>query len=454
METVMRTNDQPRPAHNTCNLCAPLGASLAFRGIADAVPLLHGSQGCSTYIRRYLIGHFREPIDIASSSFGESAAIFGGRDNFIKALETIIAQYAPRMIGVATTCLSETIGDDVGMYIREFNARTNDMSKPLIVNVSTPSYRSSYSGGFHDAVRAIIAGVAGMSDPEERVNVLPGLLSPEDIRHLKDILGAFGLRSVIIPDYSETLDGGPWEDYQALPRGGTPIKQIRGAGGASATIELGRTLSHRTSAGGFIQDCFSVKLYRTGMPIGMRETDSMFSILEAISGAPVPSRYRLQRQRLIDAYIDGHKYVFGKRAIVFGEADLVIGLASFLSEIGVQPVVCATGDAGNRFSETIQSVVAGQDSVPDILENADFSTIEELLPRVQPDILIGYGKGYYLSHKHGIPLVRVGFPIQDRFGAQRLLHIGYAGALRLFDMIINTIIEHNQQTSGQGYLTY
>ena len=45
------------------------------------MPLLHGSQGCTTYIRRYMISHFREPLDIASSNFSEEAAIFGGREN-------------------------------------------------------------------------------------------------------------------------------------------------------------------------------------------------------------------------------------------------------------------------------------------------------------------------------------------------------------------------------------
>jgi nitrogenase molybdenum-iron protein alpha/beta subunit len=34
---------------NACKLCAPLGASIVFRGIENCVPLVHGSQGCSTY---------------------------------------------------------------------------------------------------------------------------------------------------------------------------------------------------------------------------------------------------------------------------------------------------------------------------------------------------------------------------------------------------------------------
>jgi nitrogenase molybdenum-iron protein NifN len=45
----------------------------------------------------------------------------------------------------------------------------------------------------------------------------------------------------------------------------------------------------------------------------------------------------------------------------------------------------------------------------------------------------------------------VGFPIHDRVGGQRLLHVGFAGAQRLFDEITNTIIARKQDSSPIGY---
>ena len=85
MQPLPLVDDPPQgftATRNACHVCTPLGACLVFRGIEGAIPLLHGSQGCSTYIRRYMIGHFREPMDIASSNFSESAAIYGGGANF------------------------------------------------------------------------------------------------------------------------------------------------------------------------------------------------------------------------------------------------------------------------------------------------------------------------------------------------------------------------------------
>ena len=92
---------------NACKLCNPLGACLAFRGIESCVPFLHGSQGCATYIRRYLISHYKEPIDIASSNFHEETAVFGGSHNLKIGLKNVSDQYKPQVIGVATTCLTE-----------------------------------------------------------------------------------------------------------------------------------------------------------------------------------------------------------------------------------------------------------------------------------------------------------------------------------------------------------
>ena len=70
---------------------------------------------------------------------------------------------------------------------------------------------------------------------------------------------------------------------------------------------------------------------------------------------------------------------------------------------------------------------------------------------MQPDLLIGNSKGYTLSRRLGVPLVRIGFPIHDRIGGARLQHLGYVGTQQLFDRIVNTLIRVEQQDSPIGY---
>ena len=173
---------------NACKLCTPLGACLVFRGIRGAIPFLHGSQGCSTYIRRYLISHFREPMDIAASNFSEDTAVFGGEKNLQAGMANVTRQYKPEMIGLATTCLSETIGEDMPALVQGCREKIDGL--PPVVHVSTASYRGSHIDGFHDAVSALVDQLATEALPHAGLNLLPGMVSTADLRHLRELCRA------------------------------------------------------------------------------------------------------------------------------------------------------------------------------------------------------------------------------------------------------------------------
>ncbi len=437
---------------NACKLCAPLGACLAFRGIEGCLPFLHGSQGCATYIRRYMISHFREPMDIASSSFGEDSVVFGGRRNLFDGLRHVIEGYRPQVIGIATTCLAETIGDDVSMFVKEFvSAERKQTALPYILHASTPSYSGSHADGYQWAVRAIVDQLAVDGPNEKFIGVFPGMVSPADLRHLRELLDDFGMPFSIVPDYSDPLDGPVWGDYHRIPYGGTPVREIGKLGRASAVVELASTLSEKQSAATLLDERFSTAVFRTGLPIGIRQTDAFFRVLEQITGRPTPARHAGERGRLIDAYVDGHKYTFGKKVALFGEEDFVVGLAAFCCEIGLRPVLCASGGKSGRLRECIMAAAPEIDPATPILEGADFAEIGETILPLKPDLLIGNSKGFTLSRTTGTPLIRVGFPIHDRISGPRSLHLGYRGAQRLFDTVCDKLMEIRQESNDIGY---
>ena len=436
---------------NACKLCAPLGASLVFRGIEGCVPLVHGSQGCATYIRRYIISHFKEPMDIASSNFSEQAAIFGGADNLRIALDNLTSQYRPAAIGIASTCLSETIGDDVAHYLEQYKASKEGEDIPALIHAVTPSYRGTHMEGYHEAVRATVRRLAVGGPRVRRLNLMPGFLSAADLRHLKAIMDDFHILYTMLPDYSETLDGESWADYQKLSPGGTPISAIRAMGRAVGTIQFGKTLAGLETAATDLNTTFGIRAVTLGLPIGIGETDGFFHALEELTGVATPPKYEKERGRLVDSYIDGHKYLFGKRAVIFGEADFVAAMAAFVTEIGMTPALCATGSAVKGFRETVLSGLSGPDEDIRIESDTDFENMLEMCREIEADVLIGNSKGYYLSKNLNVPLVRVGFPIHDRMGGQRIRHVGYGGTQELFDRIVNALIESKQSRSAIGY---
>ena len=299
----------------------------------------------------------------------------------------------------------------------------------------------------------------GLEKAPGNINLLPGFVSPGDIRHLKEVIAAFGLAPMVLPDYSETLDGGFQEEYSKLPEGGTPVDKIRRAPAAEATIQFGRALAReegdRLGGGVWLERACGVNCYRLGMPIGLRESDEFFHTLEMLSGKPVPPAYKSERARLLDAYVDGHKYLFGKRAVVYGDEDMVIGLASFLAEIGINPVLCASGGVSDHFSDAVHAVTRNLSAVFDepvkAVNDVDFDRIFSMAEELKPDLIIGNSKGYKLARDLDIPLIRCGFPIHDRVGAQRILHLGYRGATALFDTITNAMMEVKQDRSPLGY---
>jgi len=451
ISAVSSTTGSPAFAasRNSCKLCAPLGACLAFRGIEGAVPFLHGSQGCATYIRRYTISHFKEPLDIASSSFGEAAAVFGGRENLRVGLENVVRQYSPKMIGLATTCLAETIGEDVPMLVRQVTSQMEGRICP-VVHVATPSFSGTHADGFRAAVRATVDALAQPGPRHEAVNLLPGIISPADLRYLKEIVADFGLESILLPDYSDTLDGQAWDEYHRMPPGGTPLEDVRRMGSAQASLELGSWGDPERSAAGLLASRFGVPHIALPAPIGATNTDRFFAALERLSGRPTPAKHRAERGRLIDSYVDAHKYVFGKRVAVYGEPDLLLGLVGLLVEVGLVPAVCATGTRGVGLREQIvQSAPELADAC--VLEGVDFVEVEQQARAAHCELIVGSSKGYGMARRMGIPLVRVGFPIHDRVDGPRLLHVGYRGAQQLFDRMTNALIEQSQDSSPIGY---
>jgi nitrogenase molybdenum-iron protein NifN len=117
----------------------------------------------------------------------------------------------------------------------------------------------------------------------------------------------------------------------------------------------------------------------------------------------------------------------------------------------VVPAICATGASTGRLRESIAAVAPDVMGRIVVLEDVDFTDIEEHAAEPDIDLIVGNSKGFKLAGKLDVPLVRVGFPIHDRIGGPRLLHVGYRGAQQLFDRIANALIERKQNGSPVGY---
>ena len=171
---------------NPAKTCQPIGAMYAALGIHKCLPHSHGSQGCCSYHRSTLTRHYKEPVMAGSSSFTEGTSVFGGQANLLQALQTMFATYNPDVIAVHTTCLSETIGDDLVQIIQKAKDEEKIPAGKFVFHANTPSYQGSHVNGFANMCKAMVHYFAEPTPEEEKqVNILPGWVEPGDMREIK-----------------------------------------------------------------------------------------------------------------------------------------------------------------------------------------------------------------------------------------------------------------------------
>lgn len=437
---------------NPCRMCQPMGAVQALLGVEGSMPLIHGSQGCSTYMRFQLCRHFREPINVSSSSMSESTVVYGGEENLLKALETINLQYNPTLIGVTSSCLTETIGDDVDLIIRKFRGshhEDHEEELPPIVSISTPSYTGSHVDGYDKTIKALLESLCLPPESENKkevINIIPGNVAPADMEEIKEILQLMEMDSVILTDTSESLHAPLDGSVEFLPTRGTTLDEIKQASASKITLTLSK---HADSGGKFLEKRFGIPHVSLPLPVGLENTDRFIRILSSLGNLEtIPPIIERDRGRLLDALIDSQSYNHGRKVAVYGDPDLVCGLVSFLSEIGMEPSIVATGTRSRKFRDEISKITSRTKNEPELINGGDLYDLHQQVKKTGVDLLIGNSYGAPIAVDENIPLFRVGFPIFDRFGAQRIHILGYKGSLNLLDNLTNTIIQHYYDEAG------
>jgi len=416
----------------------PMGSIMAFKGIENSMTLFHGSQGCSTYMRLYLVHHFREPVDAGASALSERGAVYGGAANLKRGLKNIIQGYSPTVIGVATTCLAETIGDDVSRIVREFQKEEPMATEVTIIHASTPSYAGSHEEGYVETLRAIIQTLAAKGERNRKFNLIIGsIVSPADIRYLKDLLEYWCSEYILFPDISETFDAPLVKNLPKIPEGGTSLHDIRDMANSTETITIGGCIQS-TSAGSHLEMKYGVPHTALPLPIGIEYTDMLVAKLEETTGSELPQKYERERGRLLDAMVDAHKIVSGIRTAVYGDTEVVLGITKLLREIGMDPAVVATGAKNPEFTQRVKQI----SPTSTILCGVDFAQIHKEITKKSIELMIGPSTGRQISQKENIPLLRTGLPNHDRFGAARQMILGYKGATWMIDAIANILLDH------------
>lgn len=435
---------------NPLKTCQPLGAMYAVTGIRRAVPLVHGSQGCSTFVRYSLSRHFREPSEIAVTSLHEDAAVFGGRRNLIEGLQNVAIRLNPSLIGVITTCSSEIIGDDIIGFIKTAKKELAEKigeektEKIKIVPINTPSFVETHLKGYDNAVKALIDHIAEPSEPNEKINIIPGMVNPGDIREIKHILGLMDIEGIVLTDISDPFDSplrpSATELKPYYPKGGTTVEEIVDSANSTGTISLTK---YAGSGAVSLEKKYNVPVELGPIPIGVQNTDQFLRNLKKLTGQDVTDDILDERGLLIDSMADlSSRYLHDRTVAIYGDPEITAGMARFVGELGMVPQLVLTGANNKEFVPDIGKVAKETGVEIDTMVGGDLRQMEVYLKDNPVDLLIGSSDGRLIAKEAEIPLVRIGFPVYDRVGYHRHPIVGYNGGIHLIDLITNTVLEN------------
>lgn len=427
---------------NPLKMSQPIGAALAFMGVEGSMPLLHGSQGCTSFGLVLFVRHFREAIPMQTTAMSEVATVLGGFDNVEQAILNIASRAKPGFIGICTTGIAEIKGDDLNGFVKLIRANHPELSHIALVDVSTPDFEGAFQDGWAAAVTRMVEELVQAPTLEtrlsRRVNILPGChITPGDIDELRDIFEAFSLDPFFLPDLSGSLDGHVPADFMPTTLGGTSLEQIRKMGSACWTVAIGEqmrgaaiTLEHRTGVPYKLFDRLT----------GLGANDELMSFLSRISGVPVPRKYRRLRSQLVDAMLDGHFHFGGKNVAVAAEPDLLAAIAHWLHEMGceIQAAVTTTG------SPALEHIPAKEVVIGD-LEDFEFRARGA-------DLLVTHSHGRQAAERLGIPFFRVGIPVFDRLGAGHQVTVGYRGTRDLIFAVGNLFLANGHEPTPETWL--
>ncbi len=434
-------------AVNPLKASQPVGASLAFLGINRAIPMLHGSQGCTAFGKVFFVRHFREPIPLQTTAMDQVSTVMNADENVILGLKSICEKSNPALIGLPTTSLSETQGTDIKRLVKEFYAAHPEFAHIPVVPVNTPDFSGCLESGYALAVKAILevmipSVTSQVGKRKKQVNVLAAsMLTPGDVEHIKELIEAFGLRPLVLPDLGDSLDGHLTPmDSSPVTIGGTPVLEISSMGESIATLVLGNSLFE---AADYLKQQTGVPDFRFDSLMGLDAVDSFVATLAEISGKPVPEKIERQRAQLQDAMMDAHFMLGFARVAIAADADLLYSFARLVTEMGCEVVAAVAPARANILND----VAAAQVAI------GDLEDLEIVAKRHGAQLIISNSHAKETARRLGVPMLRAGFPQYDFVGGYQRLWVGYKGTRQALFDLANMMLEQHGQHEAEPHVS-
>ncbi len=401
-----------------------LGAAIFFLGLKNAVVLVHGAVGCASFDKVTLTKHFHENIPIVTTALNEYGAILGGSDFLVSGIKNIYETMKPDFIGVTSSGLTETNGEDAGSIIRNFREELK-VPFPRVIYANTPDYRGCLEDGYKQGMLALLTDFSNKAadkvakkqkESKKSINIFcPISFTPQDFLELREVVDYFGLRPIMIPDLGLSLDGHLDETgYTQTTSDGLAVKDMENICNSEFNIVIGLSIKGITNT---VIEVTGLKTYYFSNICGLKNSDKFFDLLARLTGMEIPEKYKRQRMQLMDSYLDTHFYFLGKDIAMALGVDLLDSFSTIYSELGVNLKVGISTKSIDDIKSRFLNFCEGDLDV--LNDNGNI------------DLIVSNSNAKFYAEKLGIPLLRAGFPLTDKIGYSFKHYILYNGAINL-----------------------
>ncbi|MBU1659176.1 nitrogenase iron-molybdenum cofactor biosynthesis protein NifN [bacterium] len=411
----------------------PMGAALAFMGIKNCLPLMHASQGCASYTKVFYTRHFNEPIAMYNTSVSDITAVLDGGDySILMSIENIgkkNTSLKPELIGLHTTGLTETKGDDVrsiGMHI-----------EIPYCYVNTPDFEGGMESGWALTAKALIEqhSIKTAELKPNKLLLLPHVsMQPVEVQKIKECCEGFGFETLAMPDLSTSLDGYLSEGQGKLGTGAISIEDIRDLGSSATVITIGTSM--KIAAKALLAKNEKIIHLHFNHLMGLEMNDNFVASLIKIRQIQPRPLLKRWRGRLQDAMLDSHFLIGSSSFVITGEPDMCVGMCELLQSVGgtIHAVIATT------YSKVLEEIQAENIFVGD-LEDAEvhFKSADLVISNFHAERLL------HIQEKHTALILR-GFPNYEELGNQLKNDQLYEGSTYFLFEVANKLrgIKHHE----------
>ena len=158
--------------------------------------------------------------------------------------------------------------------LRSIRKRHPELYDLPIVFASTPDYKGALQDGFAAAVESMVKELPQPGETRfDQVTILVSCaFTPGDVQEIKEIVTAFGLTPVVVPDLSASLDGHLEDSFSATTGGGTTKAELP-TFRSSSTVVPPTVIGLQESA-----KCPSIEADKSGTIIGINPNSLTISL--------------------------------------------------------------------------------------------------------------------------------------------------------------------------------